>query len=76
MGSAGVFSRCMNMNIIKRVVDDSYVIDKNGLPFHVPNSVEFMEEYQAIDAYAKEHPWEVTLEYPEEPVEETTVSET
>lgn len=32
------------MSIIKRTADNSYVIDKNGLPYHVPNEGEFAGE--------------------------------
>ena len=55
------------MTIIKRTIDNSYVIDKNGLPYHVPNEGEFAEEWAEINAYAEEHPEEVTLEEPYEP---------
>lgn len=32
------------MSIIKRTIDNSYVIEKDGLPFHVPNEGEFADE--------------------------------
>ena len=58
------------MSIIKRTADNSYVIDKNGLPFHVPNEGEFAEEWAEINTYAEAHPEEVILEEPYVPTEE------
>lgn len=58
------------MSIIKRTADNSYVIDKNGLPFHVPNEGEFADEWAEINAYAEVHPDEVILEEPYVPTEE------
>lgn len=58
------------MHIIKRLADNSYIIEKNGLPYHVPNEGEFAEEWAEINAYAEAHPEEVTLEEPYEPTEE------
>lgn len=57
--------------LIKRTIDNSYVIEKNGLPYHVPNEGKFTEEWAEVDAYAQAHPDEVTLEYPPEPIEPT-----
>lgn len=57
--------------LIKRTIDNSYVIEKNGLPYHVPNEGEFTEEWAEASAYAQAHPDEVTLEYPPEPIEPT-----
>ena len=59
------------MNIIKRVADDSYVIQENGYPYHLPNEGEFAERWAEINAYAEAHPEEVTIEYPPEPYEPT-----
>ena len=42
--------------IIKRTIDNSYVIEKNGLPYHVPNEGKFAEEWVEVDAYAQAHP--------------------
>ena len=43
--------------IIHRVFDDSYVITKNGMPYHVyPYAAEFAEEWDAVFAYAEAHP--------------------
>lgn len=51
--------------IIHRVFDDSYVITKNGMPYHVCSNVEeFEEEWKAVNAYAKAHPECVTEEKP------------
>ena len=58
------------MSIIKRTADNSYVIDKNGLPYHVPNEGEFADEWAEINAYAEAHPDEVILEEPYVPTEE------
>ena len=58
------------MQIIKRTIDNSYVIEKNGMPYHVPNEGEFAEEWAEINAYAEEHPDEATLEEPYVPTEE------
>lgn len=58
------------MSIIKRTADNSYVIDKNGLPYHVPNEGKFAAEWAEINAYAEAHPDEVILEEPYVPTEE------
>lgn len=51
--------------IIHRVADDSYVITKNGMPYHVyPYASEFAEEWDAVFAYAEAHPECVTEEQP------------
>jgi hypothetical protein len=51
--------------IIHRTSDDSYVITKNGMPYHVCSNVrEFEEEWKAVNAYAKAHPECVTEEQP------------
>lgn len=51
--------------IIHRTFDDSYVITKNGMPYHVyPYAVEFAEEWDAVFAYAEAHPECVTEEQP------------
>ena len=58
------------MSIIKRTADNSYIIEKNGLPYHVPNEGEFAAEWAEINAYAEAHPEEVILEEPYVPTEE------
>lgn len=51
--------------IIYRTADDSYVITKNGMPYHVyPYAAEFAEEWDAVFAYAEAHPECVTEEQP------------
>lgn len=50
--------------IIYRIIDDSYVITKNNLPYHVPNNDEFKEEWDKVHAYAKKYPERVTEEQP------------
>ncbi|MDR1397391.1 MAG: hypothetical protein LBJ14_06635 [Desulfarculales bacterium] len=59
----------MFQNIIRRVTDNSYVITKNGLPYHVPNEGEFADEWARVHAYALAHPDEVTEEEPPPPPE-------
>ena len=56
----------MYNQIIKRS-DNSYVIQKNGLPYHVPNTEEWAEEWANVDTYAKAHPEVVTEEQPPAP---------
>ena len=49
--------------IIHRVFDDSYVITKNGMPYHVyPYASEFAQEWDEVFAYAEAHPECVTEE--------------
>lgn len=51
--------------IIHRTIDDSYVITKNDMPYHVyPYADEFAEEWDAVFAYAEAHPECVTEEQP------------
>ena len=51
--------------IIHRTADDSYVIAKNDMPYHVyPYAAEFAEEWDAVFAYAEAHPECVTEEKP------------
>ena len=61
--------------IIKRIIDNSYVIVKNGLPYHVPNEGEFVNEWIEVNTYADAHPDEVQLEYPPEPPKEEIYEE-
>lgn len=54
--------------IIHRTFDDSYVITKNGMPYHVyPYAAEFAEEWDEAFAYAEAHPECVTEEQPYTP---------
>ncbi len=57
----------MYKNIQKRA-DGSYVVEKQGMLYHIPNEGEFLEEYEFINKYATAYPDEVT-EYVE-PVRE------
>ena len=51
--------------IIHRTADDSYVITKNDMPYHVyPYAGEFAEEWDAVFAYAEAHPECVVVEQP------------
>ena len=50
-------------SILKRL-DGSYVIEKNSYPYHVTQDGDTAEEWAAVDAYAKEHPEEVTEQTP------------
>lgn len=59
------------LNIIRRL-DGSYQINKKisnygACPYHVPNEGEFASEWEQINAYALEHPDEVTVETPPPP---------
>ena len=59
--------------ITRRTEDGSYVVKKNALPYHVPNTEEFADFFAQLDAYARAHPEAVTLEEPyvaPEPTEE------
>lgn len=44
---------------IQRRSDGSYVVEKQGMPYHIPNEGEFLEEYEFIDKYAVAYPEEV-----------------
>lgn len=50
------------MMIIKREIDNSYIIKKNGHPYHVPNQGEWAAQWAEINKYTAEHPDEVTIE--------------
>ena len=50
--------------IIHRTFDDSYVITKNSMSYHVPNEGEFAEEWAEVRAYAEAHPDCVVVEQP------------
>ena len=59
--------------IIYRNADDSYVITKNGMPYHVyPYAAEFVQEWDEVFAYAEAHPECVTEEQPYTPPVPTT----
>ena len=42
--------------------DGSFIIQKDGLSYHVLNNDEFAELYQEVSAYAAEHPEQVEPE--------------
>lgn len=59
---------------IQKKTDGSYVLEKNGMPYHVPNKGEFAEEYEFINKYAEAYPEEIT-EYQEPVFEQAPVDE-
>lgn len=42
--------------------DGSYIYDRDGMPYHVPNEGEWADLWEQVDAYAREHPEEVQVE--------------
>lgn len=56
--------------ITQRSNDGSYVVTKNGLPYHVPNTKEYKELFEAVDEFAKAHPEVVKVEHPYVPTPE------
>ncbi len=63
-----VMERNMYKNI-QRKSDGSFVLEKNGYPYHLPNTDEFKEEYEFVEKYAAAYPEEVA-EYVEPVVEQ------
>lgn len=59
---------------IQKKTDGSYVLEKNGMSYHVPNKGEFAEEYEFINKYAEAYPEEVT-EYQEPVINQAPVDE-
>lgn len=59
---------------IQKKADGSYVLEKNGMQYHVPNEGEFAEEYEFINKYAEAYPEEVT-EYQEPVINQAPVDE-
>ena len=58
-------------NIIHRTFDDSYIITKNNMPYHVyPYAAEFAQEWDEVFTYAEAHPECVTEEQPYVPTRE------
>ena len=45
-------------------LDGSYTFTKNGFPYNCPNLGEWKEEFAQVDAYAKAHPEEVSIQQP------------
>lgn len=56
--------------ITQRSADGSYVVTRGDLPYHVPNTKEYKELFEAVDEYAKAHPEVVTVEHPYVPTPE------
>lgn len=54
---------------IQKKADGSFVLEKNGYPYHLPNTDEFKEEYEFVEKYAAAYPEEVA-EYVEPVVEQ------
>ena len=63
----------MYKNIQKRA-DGSFVLEKNGYPYHLPNTDEFKEEYEFVEKYAAAYPEEVS-DYVEPVIETAPVDE-
>lgn len=63
----------MYRNIQKRA-DGSFVLEKNGFPYHLPNTDEFKEEYEFVEKYAAAYPEEVS-DYVEPVIETVPVDE-
>ena len=59
---------------IQKKADGSYVLEKNGMPYHIPNTDEFAEEYEFINKYAEAYPEEIT-EYQEPVTNQAPVDE-
>lgn len=62
----------MNYNEIEQIYsniqkkeDSTFVVIKNGYPYHIPNNSEFKEEYDLINTFIKTYPDKVT-QYVEE----------
>ena len=43
--------------------DGSYVITNHGMPYHVPNSGDYVELWKSVDEYAKSNPDKVAFEH-------------
>lgn len=41
---------------IRRKKDGSFVVEKEGYPYHIPDNEEFAEEYKMINEYIAENP--------------------
>lgn len=59
---------------IQRRADGSFVLEKNGFPYHLPNTDEFKEEYEFVEKYAAAYPEEVS-DYVEPVIEQAPVDE-
>ena len=61
--------------ITHRVVDNSYVVFINKLPYHVPNKGEWADLWTQVDEYTKAHPEVVTEEHPYVPTAQELVEQ-
>lgn len=59
---------------IQRKSDGSFVVEKNGQPYHIPNNEEFKEEYVLMDSLYIVHPEKVS-EYKEVVIEQPVIDE-
>lgn len=59
---------------IQRKADGSFILEKNGYPYHLPNTDEFKEEYEFVEKYAAAYPEEVS-DYVEPVIETAPVDE-
>ncbi len=59
---------------IQKKADGSFVLEKNGYPYHLPNTDEFKEEYEFVEKYAAAYPEEVS-DYVEPVIETAPVDE-
>lgn len=41
---------------IQKKEDDSFIVEKDGFPYHIPNNEEFKEEYDLINKYIQDNP--------------------
>ena len=46
----------MDLSVIYRRPDGSYVVQREGMPYHVPNDDVYGAMWATVDSYAKEHP--------------------
>ena len=58
----------------QRKSDGSFVVEKNGQPYHIPNNKEFEEEYVLMESLYKVHP-EKVAEYKEPVIEQSVIDE-
>jgi hypothetical protein len=61
---------CDLSTVTRRVADGSYVVTRNGMPFHVPDNEEYKDFFAQLDAYVTERPEVVKEEHPYVPTAE------
>ena len=49
---------------IQKKEDGSFIVEKDGFPYHIPNNEEFKEEYDLINKYIQDNP-DVCTDYVE-----------